>query len=493
MPAKLIMIQGTSSHAGKSLVVTALCRVLKDMGFKVAPFKAQNMALNSGVTPDGLEMGRAQILQAEAAGIEPRVEMNPILLKPSSDVGAQVVVMGRPVGNMTALSYYARKKELIKLVVDCFNRLRSEFDIVVIEGAGSPAEINLKDKDIVNMGLAKRVKSPVLIVGDIDRGGVFASFYGTYHLLDDEERSLVKGFIINKFRGDRSLLEDGLKALEDMTGIPTVGVIPFMRDLILDDEDGVSLEGVRRPRQGEIKIKVVKLPRISNFTDFHPLELTDGVSLEYVEDPMDLMDADVAIVPGSKNTIQDLRFMKKLGFDLAIRLLSMQGRVVMGICGGYQMLGECILDPYGVEGGGEEEGLSLIPSRTVMSKDKTLSRVSGEGVLPGHPRVHGYEIHMGVTFISEAKPMVRVTWKNGASVQQLDGFADTEKRVFGTYIHGIFDSADFRRSFLRWVSGEVVEGIEDYSSIRERMIRLLADTFRESVDMDAIMRIIEGG
>ncbi len=486
--AKFIMIQGTSSHAGKSLIVAGLCRILKRMGFNVAPFKSQNMALNSGVVGNGLEMGRAQIFQAEAAGIEPTVEMNPILLKPSTDVGSQVIVMGKPIGNMSAVEYYRKKRDLLKVVLKALDSLSKRFDVIIIEGAGSPAEINLKAHDIVNMGLAREINSPVIIVGDIDRGGVFASLYGTYLLLDDAERKLVKGFIINKFRGDKVLLQSGLSMLESMTGVPVIGVVPYIKGLLIDDEDSVSLEDMR-VKEGDLKISVIRLPRISNFTDFHPFLAQSGVQLEYVNDPLKLIDSHLIIIPGSKNTLYDLRFIKEEGFDLMLKLLHKKGVPIFGICGGYQMLGEVIEDNFGVEGGGREEGLGFVKARTILSKDKTLTRVEGYSLFPEKKPVKGYEIHMGVTEV-EGNPMVRIEVRNGRKVNLYDGYCDG--LVFGTYIHGIFDSDEFRSSFLNFLSKGRLHSLS-YRDVKEKMMDMIADTIRNSIDMDAIMNILEGG
>ncbi len=487
---KLIMIQGTGSHVGKSLIVAALCRVLRDLGYSVSPFKAQNMALNSGVTPEGLEMGRAQIFQAEAAGITPSVHMNPVLLKPTTDTGAQVVVLGRPIGNYTSMSYGGLKSKLMKVVLESLEKLRSEFEVVVIEGAGSPAEINLRDRDIVNMGLALRLKCPVIIVGDIDRGGVFASLYGTYALLSKNERELVKGFIINKFRGDAELLKSGLEGIERLTNVPVLGVVPYIRGLIVDDEDGVSLDE-RSPwkNDGNIRVGVIKLPRISNFTDFHPLSSTSGVSLKYVENPLDLHDVHLAVVPGSKSTVADLRFLKDKGFDLMLRLLAMSGRYVLGVCGGYQMLGRKVEDPFGVEGGGGEEGVSLIPATTFLGSDKVLTRVEGLSLFPKKVPVRGYEIHMGRTVL-EGEPFLEITRVNGKRTHFFDGFRG--ENVFGTYVHGIFENDEFRSAFLEYISGVPV-GKFSYLKLKEEMIKRIADFFVKGVDVERIIRIVEGG
>ena len=484
--AKFLMIQGTCSDSGKSLIVAGLCRILKRRGFKVAPFKAQNMALNSGVTPDGLEMGRAQILQAEAAGITPSVHMNPILLKPMGDARSQVVVLGRPIGNMTAREYHGKKGIFLDVVKQSLERLSKEFEVVVMEGAGSPAEINLKDKDIVNMGIAKLVKAPVFIVGDIDRGGVFASLYGTYALLDKEEKNLVKGFIINKFRGDPSLLGDAAEKLKKLTGVPVLGVIPYIKGLLLDPEDSVFLEGVSDRDTGKPRIKVIRLPRISNFTDFVPLSLEDRVSLEYAQEPLELLQASFVIIPGSKGTISDLSFLKEKGFHHILRFLNLKGVPIMGICGGYQMLGKVVKDPCGVEGGGEEEGIGLLDGETVMDREKTTLEVKGFSLYPREEPVEGYEIHMGKSRFS-GDPFFRVMERGGRRVNHLEGIANAEKKVFGTYIHGIFESDRFRSAFLEALGLE--SSRLSYRELKEKMLDDLADVMEKSLDLERMLEL----
>ena len=365
--AKNIMIQGTMSNAGKSLLCAGLCRIFKQDGYRVAPFKSQNMALNSFITESGGEMGRAQVVQAEAAGIAPDVRMNPILLKPTTDVGSQVIVNGQVQGNMKAMEYYRRKREFVPAVMEAYKALDEEYDIVVIEGAGSPAEINLKQEDIVNMGLAKMVDAPVLLVGDIDRGGVFAQLYGTVALLEPEERARVKGTIVNKFRGDKAILEPGLKTLEELCGCPVAGVVPYVT-VDIDDEDSLS-ERFHRP-QGRrlIDIAVVRLPRISNFTDFAPFERYDSVSVRYVQAPEELAGADMILLPGTKSTIADLMWLRQSGLEAAILKAASAGTLVFGVCGGYQMLGQRVSDPDQVEAAGVAEiaGMGLLPVETVF-------------------------------------------------------------------------------------------------------------------------------
>ena len=401
--AKVIMIQGTMSNAGKSLVTAGLCRVFKQDGYKVAPFKSQNMALNSFITKEGLEMGRAQVMQAEACGIEPSVNMNPILLKPTNDVGSQVIVNGEVLGNMSARDYYKKKTELIPHIMEAYNNLAKEYDIIVMEGAGSPAEINLKENDIVNMGMAKLVNSPVLLVGDIDRGGVFASIAGTLMLLEEDERKMIKGTIINKFRGDVNILKPGLDMIEEITKTPVVGVVPYM-ELDIDDEDSLSERFNNKGTVDLIDIAVIRLPRISNFTDFNTFEYIPGVSLRYVKSVRELKDPDMIILPGTKNTMEDLKWLRESGLESQILKQAAKGKVIFGICGGYQMLGMELSDPFSVESGGTMAGMGLLPTKTVFEKEKVRTRVSGNfnevsGILAelSYVEFEGYEIHMGQT------------------------------------------------------------------------------------------------
>ena len=380
--AKAIMIQGTMSSAGKSLIAAGLCRIFRQDGYRCAPFKSQNMALNSFITEDGLEMGRAQVMQAEAAGIEPSVWMNPILLKPTNDMGSQVIVNGEVIGTMKARDYFAYKKQLIPDILRAYQKLEAEYDIIVIEGAGSPAEINLKQDDIVNMGMAKLAKAPVLLVGDIDRGGVFAQLLGTLLLLEEEEKQMVKGLIINKFRGDKTILDPGVVMLEEKGGIPVVGVAPYLQ-VQLDDEDSLTERFWMKEAAGKIDIAVIRLPRISNFTDFNALEVAKEASVRYVEHVRELQKPDLIILPGSKNTMEDLRWLRESGMEAAILKAHAKGTVIFGICGGYQMLGETIKDPEQMEAGGTIQGMGLLPVDTVFSTEKTRTRVEGTFSMPG--------------------------------------------------------------------------------------------------------------
>ncbi len=479
--AKIIMIQGTASNSGKSLVAAGLCRILKQDGYKVAPFKSQNMALNSFITDDGYEMGRAQVMQAEAAGISPDVRMNPILLKPTSDEGSQVIVNGKVIGNMSAKDYYAQKTKLIPDILKAFNELANEYDVIVIEGAGSPAEINLNDDDIVNMGLAKMVNAPVLIVGDIDRGGVFASLAGTMLFLSDEEKERVKGTIINKFRGDISILKPGLKMLEDAINVPVVGVIPYL-NINIDDEDSLTDRFSVKNKPSIIDIAVIRLPRISNFTDFNALEYIDGVSLRYVGSLNELKDPDLIILPGTKNTIADLIWLRESGFEAAIMKHVSKDKPLIGVCGGYQMLGLTLKDPYGVEQGGEVSGLGLLETDTIFAKEKTRTRITGtlsevDGIfykLSG-AKFEGYEIHMGITM-------------NDKNIVN-------SKNIYGTYIHGIFDKDIIAKTIVeallkkKGLSADNIKAL-DMASYKESQYDILADEMRKALDMNYIYKII---
>ena len=479
--AKVIMIQGTASNSGKSLVAAGLCRILKQDGYKVAPFKSQNMALNSFITDDGYEMGRAQVMQAEAAGISPDVRMNPILLKPTSDEGSQVIVNGKVIGNMSAKDYYAQKTKLIPDILKAFNELANEYDVIVIEGAGSPAEINLNDDDIVNMGLAKLVNAPVLIVGDIDRGGVFASLAGTMLFLSDEEKERVKGTIINKFRGDISILKPGLKMLEDAINVPVVGVIPYL-NINIDDEDSLTDRFSVKNKPSIIDIAVVRLPRISNFTDFNALEYIDGVSLRYVGSLNELKDPDLIILPGTKNTIADLIWLRESGFEAAIMKHVSKDKPLIGVCGGYQMLGLTLKDPYGVEQGGEVSGLGLLETDTIFAKEKTRTRITGtlsevDGIFCKLSGVEfeGYEIHMGITM-------------NDKNIVN-------SKNIYGTYIHGIFDKDIIAKTIVeallkkKGLSADNIKAF-DMASYKESQYDILADEMRKALDMNYIYKII---
>ena len=495
--AKVIMVQGTMSNAGKSFLVAGLCRVFMQDGYRTAPFKSQNMALNSYITKDGLEIGRAQAMQAEAAGIEPTVEMNPILLKPTSNVGSQVIVNGEVLGNMKAMDYYANKRQLIPEIEKAFDKLSDEYDIIVIEGAGSPAEINLKENDIVNMGMARIAGAPVLLCGDIDRGGVFASLYGTVKLLEPEEQAMIKGLIINKFRGDVEILKPGLQMIEEKTGIPVVGVVP-MTPLDIDDEDSLSDRLTHTERKGVIDLAVVRLPHISNFTDFNVFERMDGVSLRYAGSAGELGAPDLIFLPGTKNTMDDLAWLRESGMEAAILRLSEQKVPVVGICGGYQMLGELLEDPDSVEHGGSMRGMGLLHTKTVFSRAKTRTQIQGRinpdstcGEFAGL-EVQGYEIHMGRTE-KTGDCQETIYLEDG----RLDGLSNPEGTVFGTYLHGIFDYGDLAAMTVSRLMRK--KGIDprnwhfDPEEHKRREYDKLADLVRSSLDMDRIYEILEAG
>ncbi len=487
--AKVIMIQGTMSNAGKSLVAAGLCRIFVQDGYRALPFKSQNMALNSFITDEGLEMGRAQVVQAEAAGVKPTVYMNPILLKPTNDTGSQVIVNGEVLGNMDAREYFDYKTQLIPYIRTAFHKLEEQADIIVIEGAGSPAEINLKENDIVNMGMARMVDAPVLLVGDIDRGGVFAQLLGTIMLLNEEEKSLVEGLVINKFRGDKTILDPGIDMLEEMGGIPVTGVIPYLH-LSIEDEDSLT-ERFAQKTAGLIDLAVIRLPRISNFTDFLVFDQLEDVSLRYVSDPGELGYPDVIFLPGSKNTMGDLRWLRETGLEAAIKKRR-DSAVIFGICGGYQMLGSEISDPDGVEEGGSMRGMELLPIKTVLRSEKTRTQTRGTvqdtgGVLASLAGMNctGYEIHMGDTCTLTGEIPVPLVEKD-------DGPDGTFcENVYGTYLHGFFDDGDLAGEFVRALAkkkGVTVDTGEhmDYSMFKETQYDLLADTVRSHMDMEAV-------
>ena len=500
--AKAIMVQGTMSNAGKSLLAAGLCRIFKQDGYRVAPFKSQNMALNSFITEDGLEMGRAQVMQAEAAGIKPSVLMNPILLKPTNDVGSQVIVNGEVLGTMSARDYFKYKKTLVPDVMKAYNALAEENDIIVIEGAGSPAEINLKDEDIVNMGMAKMAKAPVLLVGDIDRGGVFAQLIGTVELLEEDEKAMVKGLIINKFRGDKTILDPGVEMLEERSRIPVVGVAPYL-DIQVEDEDSLTERFDRKQEAGVIDIAVIRTPRISNFTDFNPFESIPGVSLRYVKHPRDLHSPDMIILPGTKNTMGDLIWMRESGMEAAVLKEASRGKLIFGVCGGYQMLGETLSDPHGVENGGSMKGMGLLPMETVFAEKKTRTRVQGHfeelsGVFAplSGAEVEGYEIHMGESILKEnAGTVTRITDSVSGEKKEEGAFAGN---VCGTYIHGVFDKEESAEAIIRVIGekkGIDVENMTgvDFAAFKEQQYDILAAELRKHLDMKKIYEILENG
>jgi len=500
-----IMVQGTASSVGKSIIVTALCRIFKQDGFSVCPFKSQNMSLNSYITMDGKEMGRAQVLQAYAAGIEPQVFMNPILLKPTSDKKCQIIVNGKVFGNSTAMEYHNMKLEFKDMLKRQFEDLEKKFDIIVMEGAGSPAEINLRDRDIVNMGMAELVDAPVILAGDIDKGGVFASLAGTMLLLSGEEKKRVKATIINKFRGDLEILKPGLTMLEDIIHIPCNGVIPYFK-LNLEDEDGAVEfnEKITAP----IDVAVIKLPHISNFTDLDALKAEEDVSVRFVETKEELGDPDLLIIPGTKNTIDDLITLRDLGIIEAIKEYSIKG-IILGICGGYQMLGNSLHDPSGIEGSFNKiEGMKLLDIDTVFENEKITTRVKAHSINMRGINAYGYEIHMGrCIYGHKAEPLFQIYNRNGKQTSSegehdpfkgeqsfsLDGAINESGNVMGTYIHGIFDGVEFREHIvntLRIKNAMEPKKSKVYESLREKEIDKLADIVRDNIDMDDIYKII---
>lgn len=532
--AKAIMIQGTMSNAGKSLLAAGLCRIFKQDGYRAAPFKAQNMALNSCITQEGLEIGRAQAVQAEAAGIRPTADMNPILLKPTSDMGSQVIVRGVPQGNMTAREYFSYKKSLVPQIEESYQKLAAQYDIIVIEGAGSPAEINLKQDDIVNMGMAKLAKAPVLLAGDIDRGGVFAQLYGTAALLDPEERSYIKGLIINKFRGDKSLLEPGIEMLKKACSIPTIGVVPYI-DVNIEDEDSLSgflEEGTDGGEEDLITIAVIRFPRISNFTDFAVFSCIAGVKVRFVSAPEELGCPDMVILPGTKSTIKDLLWMRQNGLEAAVLKLADRQIPIWGVCGGYQMLGEELKDPEGMEYNGVPgteghiRGMGLLPLKTVFEQEKVRTLVTGSlGELDGifaeltGRNVEGYEIHMGRTTINREEGIIDTArivngipeicrptaylmerqddGKLSGKQVKTDGYS--RGNVYGAYVHGIFDAEGMAPAIVKALAFkkgiDLTGGTEgfDYKAYRESQYDKLAAVLRESLDMEAVYRILEEG
>ena len=487
--ANYIMIQGTSSHVGKSILTTALCRIFFQEGLRVTPFKAQNMALNSYVTKAGLEMGRAQVAQSEAAMLEPNVDMNPVLLKPTGNSTSQVIINGRPIGNMSAKEYHqGYSLKAFDAVKSALNRLDKNFDMIVIEGAGSPAEVNLKANDIVNMRVAKYLNAPVILVADIDRGGSLAALVGTLELLDDDERDLVKGLVINKFRGDINLFTPAIEFLENKTGKPVLGVLPFIEKLGIDDEDSVSLDDKSNINQDrDIKISIIRTPKISNFTDFDSLAGEIDINLIYATKIEELDEADLIIIPGSKNTSEDLIYLHKNGFIDKIRQRAKEGAAVIGICGGYQMLGKKIFDPQHTESTNDSvEGIGLLPITTTFASEKFTKQVTIDevnfkflDVVIHSSNLDGYEIHSGITKSTEDFNLSTILSINN---------------VFGTYVHGIFDNDDFRRQVLNSIRlSKKLEPIKNTRNVRaekQRNYERLAKIVRENINMQLLKSII---
>ncbi len=487
-----LLVAGTSSDSGKSIVVAGICRRLARDGVKVAPFKAQNMALNSSVTPDGAEIGRAQAAQAAAAGVVPEAAMNPILLKPSGERVSQVVVMGEPIGHADARSYQALRRTLMPVVLEALEELRSRFEVVVCEGAGSPAEINLRDGDLANMGLAIAADLPVLIVGDIDRGGLFASLYGTLALLDAGDQALIGGFLINKFRGDASLLDPGIDRIHALTGRPVLGVLPWVRGLWLDVEDSLALEA---PRDGAlpplgrdaIDVAVVRLRWMSNFTDFDALAAEPGVRVRFTQSPADVLRADLVVLPGTKATVEDLAWLRSRRLDTALAERAARGAPALGICGGFQMLGGRIVDPVESRAG-EVAGLGLLPVETVFESQKVLGNPAGTSPSFGGVRAAGYEIHHGRVLRRGGAPVfVTPEGEEGCRVGGL----------IGTSWHGVLEVDEFRRAFLRWVAAERrlewIPGSKPFADVREERLDVLGDLIERHVDTGALAELIERG
>lgn len=495
--AKSLMIQGTASDAGKSLIAAGLCRILKQDGYTVVPFKSQNMALNSFITKKGFEMGRAQVVQAEAAGIDPDVRMNPVLLKPTSDRKSQVVFMGKVLKDMDAVDYHEFKQELLPKIKEVYQELDQEYDAIILEGAGSPAEINLNERDIVNMGMARLVDAPVILVADIDKGGVFASIYGTIELMPEEDRKRIKGVLINKFRGDVALLQSGIDMIEELTQVPVLGVVPYA-DIDIDSEDSVALSSKGRSfnQEKDLDVAIITLKRISNFTDFHSLEIQPDVSVRYVMPGDAIGNPDLLILPGSKNTIEDMQVLQDSGIVDQIRQWADQGIRIFGICGGFQLLGKKISDPNHVESELDEiEGLGLLDIATQMQGTKRTTQVQAEheGQI-----LEGYEIHMGETEISDSlTPFSRIILQNGEETSRYDGAVSPDKRIQGTYLHGVFDNSQWTRDYLNQI--RIEKGLEpitdqaiDLKEFKDLQYDKLAAIIRDAVDMKKIYQIMNG-
>jgi adenosylcobyric acid synthase len=502
LTAKCLAILGTGSDVGKSIVATAFCRIFSDLGLRVAPFKAQNMSNNSFVTAAGGEMGRAQVVQAQAARVPPHVDMNPVLLKPSADTGAQVVVLGEAIGNCLAKDYFADTSSLARIARQSLKRLCADHDVVVMEGAGSCAEVNLRPRDFVNFRMAHPVDAPVILVADIDRGGVFGQIIGTLAVLPKKDRQRIRGFIINRFRGDADLFRDGIAYLEKQTGLPVLGLIPYFRHIEIDSEDGMPLDILLDPPSGpqpdKINVAVLRVPHISNFTDFQPFHREPGVRLHYLAKLRPLAGYDLVFLPGSKNVRSDLQWLRQIGWERALRNYAADGGRIGGICGGYQMLGRSIQDPDGLEGNpGKTAGLGLLAANTTLQKKKALSRSTGVWNAFGEP-VEGYEIHMGVTRRSrDLLPAIRQCSRNNRSTDGDDGAVSPDGKIWGTYFHGLFDSPGFLSKFLAELGkgavgrrkGKKARRAVSASVFREKQYDLLADHFRKHLDLPKLFQI----
>jgi len=491
-PANCLAVFGTGSDVGKSVVATGICRALHRQGRHVAPFKAQNMSNNSGVTPEGLEMGRAQIVQAEACHLPPHVDMNPILLKPTSEVGSQVVLLGEARSNQSAVEYHKDKDQLLDVACGALERLRQTFETVVIEGAGSCAEVNLAAHDIVNFRMAEYADAPVILVADIHRGGVFAQIIGTLECLEEDQRRRVAGFIVNRFRGDLSLFQDGVDWIAKRTGKPVFGVLPWYRHFVIDQEDSVVIEQpepVKPTANGHCLVGVIRIPHISNFTDFDPLQAVAGMAAPFLEKGQSLEGFHAIILPGSKNTRSDLNWLHESGWSAAIRRFHASGGHVLGICGGYQMMGRVVFDPDGLEGKpGQTEGLGLLPVETVLQAPKTttLTRYRWDEV-----EGSGYEIHMGQTHRVNAEPLIQIIERNGQSCQDEDGCQAGGGRAIGTYMHGLFDSPATTRKWLAQIGlAHLSVDSPQGPQVRHQAYEALADHMEHHLDMEAITQLV---
>ncbi len=508
-PAKRLMFLGTGSDVGKSVLAAAFCRILKQDGYRVAPFKAQNMALNSFITPEGGEMGRAQVVQAEAAGIAPHVDMNPILLKPTSHVGSQVIVQGKAVGNFSASEYYQHKKNLVSVVHESYQRLAQQYEVIVLEGAGSAVELNLKEHDLVNLAMAEMADAPCILVGDIDRGGIFAALLGSLMLMTAAEQERIIGFIVNKFRGDPQLFAGGIEMIGSRAGRPVFGVIPYFDHIALPEEDSVALnrrmqQAGKAPSGDKLAIGVVRLPFVSNYTDFDCFEQEPGVDLEYFNRPEQVFGFDAVILPGSKNTIEDLTYLEKGGMAQAIVSYYKSGGTVIGLCGGYQMLGIRVTDPHGVESRLQEvSGLGLLDMDTEMFPEKITSQVEvmfldhGDFSFKHSEPLFGYEIHMGRSVSrGTARPLFRIVRQGGSPADVLDGLVQPGGRVWGTYVHGIFDNDHFRRAFLQDLqqrsgrTNTLSAAPFSFHQWKEEQFDRLAEHVRKHCDVKQIYRLI---
>lgn len=490
-----IALLGTGSDVGKSVIVAALCRIYKNRGVHVAPYKAQNMSNNSYVTLEGGEMGRAQVVQAEACGIEPHTDMNPVLLKPNTDLGCQVVVQGKAIGNSLAADYFKDTSALFAKANESLARLKTKHDLIVIEGAGSCAEVNLRSRDFVNFETSHAADAPVILIADIDKGGVFAQIIGSLAVIPARDRQRIAGFIINKFRGDAALFADGIKYIEEKTGLPVLGLIPYYRHIEIDPEDGLPLETVidppTRPLPGKINIAAIRLPHISNFTDFNPLIRNVAVSFHYLSKPRDLEGYDALILPGTKNVRFDLQWLKNIGWEKPILNYAETGGNLLGVCGGYQMLGKTVCDPHGTEGEpGSTEGFGLLDIETILEKEKVLSR--SQGILADGTRIEGYEIHMGrSTLGANAKPFIQVQSRNRIDMNDTDGAISRNGKICGSYFHGLFDFPDFRNAFLQHLDPTYqTEDAQAAAEFKQSQYDLLAEHVEQHLDMNKLDQII---